>query len=208
MIRTAQPESLQSRVREAVKGAGDMTVKQCRKVLGMEGYHAWARISGAMKDLARSGYIKKVLPATYQWVGEPTDLAYREHQLKMARYMAIRTKKNEPFSAHDVSRVTECSYDWSKRYITALKDKGLLACAGRVKGKTAPIPVYLATEAAMRVNPEDWPGIRRQQGTKIVDEVREEVRNLAASIFCDTRGEFDREDVVRKAHLILEKLGR
>jgi hypothetical protein len=206
MIRKSQPESLQSLVREAIKAKGEMTVKQCRRALGLSGPAEYSRIATAMRDLARRGYIKRMLPATFVWIGEPADLSYRECQLKMARFMGIRTKKNEPFCAEDVSRVTECSHDWAKRYITALKERGLLALAGRIKGKTSPVPVYLATAEAMRVNPEDWPGMKRLKNTKETDEVRDQVRELAAEIFCSTRGGFDRAEIAGKAHLILEKL--
>ena len=213
MIRKSQPESLQSLVREASRAKGEMTVKHCRKALGLSGPLQYARIAGAMKDLLTSGYIKRArltsgapIPATFVWAGEPADLSYRECQLKMARFMGIRTKKNEPFGAEDVSRVTECSYYWAKRYISALKERGLLALAGRIKGRTSSVPVYLATAEAMRVNPEDWPGIKRKSETRVLDEVRDQVRDLAADIFCATRGEFDRAEIVGKAHLILEKL--
>jgi hypothetical protein len=179
--------SLQSRIREAIKASGRMTIRELRDLLGLEGERGYQRVAGGLRDLARAGYVERCGQGAFLWLGEPPDLVYAEKQTAMARLMSMRTRKGKPFTALDLAEVAECSADWAQRFISALKRKEFVEGVGKVKGKTSPRPMYLATEKAMQVKPENWPGIKRQVKTRVADDRFERISDLAAGMFCQCR---------------------
>ncbi len=180
-------QSLQARIREAIKARGRMTVRELRDLFGLEGEAGYQRVAGALRDLARAGYVERCGEGAFRWLGEPPDLAYSGKQKVMAKLIHIRTRKGKPFTTVDLAEVAECSADWAKRFITMLKRKGFLEGTGKLKGKSSPRPMYLATEKAMQLKPEDWPGIKRLEKTRVVDNSFAQISELAASMFCQCR---------------------
>jgi len=64
-MRRQQEGSTQARTFEAIKAAGEITIRGLQEALGLPGSKGYARISHATQDLVRAGYIKRTSPATY-----------------------------------------------------------------------------------------------------------------------------------------------
>lgn len=180
-------ESLQSMVREAIAARGRMTVRELRDLFGLEGERGYQRVAGALRDLARAGYVERCGEGAFRWLGDPPDLAYSQAQVKMARLIHIRTRKGKPFTTTDLAEVAECSADWAKRFISMLKRKGFILGTEHLAGKRSTRPSYLATEEALQVKPEHWPGIKRKMKTRAGDKTIALLSEMAASMFCQFR---------------------
>jgi len=178
--------STQSRVLEAVRAAGEMTVKGLQAALSLPGEKGYARISRAAQDLMKAGYIHRAAPGTYRYAGEPRDIEYCTRQRRMARVIRIRTTRHEPFTARELAELAEVSLDWSQRYISFLVQQGFLETAGvkRVGPSRVKAPVYLASLG--RLN-DDWPVLRRQRRTAGLDTVAARIREGALTLARDCR---------------------
>lgn len=173
--------SLQSRVLEAVKAAGKMSIIEVRNILELSGSNGYARISNVMRDLMRAGYFERVARGTYAWRGEPKDLDYAQAQRRMVRIVRIRTKRREAFTVRKLAELSGCSVDWSRRYVAFLVKQKLLERTGfeSVGVSQVKAPLYLAAES--RLN-EEWPAMHRKKRTSDIDAVAERIRKMAIKI--------------------------
>ena len=178
-MKVAKEDSLQRKVREVMGKGVEMKVTEIVKAVP-EMANAYQRVTNALRDLARAGLVRKGGPGFYAWVDKIPDLKAKKSQFRMARYMTIRTKKGEPFGCTDVAQMVDCCADWAKRHITRLKKEGFVAVAGKINKRR---PVYLATEKAMLVKPEEWPGIQRSGKMQAKEQLAAEVRALAMGIY-------------------------
>jgi len=173
--------SLQSRVLEAIRAAGEggIRVVTIRDQLGLDGPNDYPRISNACRDLARTGRVKKVAAATFEYVGEPKDLNYTTSQRRMVRVIRIRSKRREPFTVRRLSELAGCTLDWAQRYAKFLREKGFIEKAGMVTVGCTRAPVYLAVDEKLN---DEWPALRRQKKTRAVDNDVAKLREMAFRI--------------------------
>ena len=174
-----RPGSTQSMLLDVARVNGQITLKGLQSALGFEGANGYARISRAALDLMKSGHLVRVAPGTYRYVEKRTDLDYSKGQSRMVRVIRIRTKMQEPFTSRKLSELSDCSLDWSKRYVRFLFDKGLLIRVGFERAGRTKAPSYLGVED--RLN-EDWPAMRRRKKTSEVDSMLEQVREKAYQV--------------------------
>ncbi|MBW2090933.1 MAG: hypothetical protein JRI34_02265 [Deltaproteobacteria bacterium] len=177
-MRRQQEGSTQARTFEAIKAAGEITIRGLQEALGLPGSKGYARISHATQDLVRAGYIKRTSPATYKFVRGPRDLDYSQAQKRMVRIVRIRTRRHEAFTARILSELSGCSLDWAKRYISFLLKSGYLERVGytRTGPKNSKAAAYLGVEE--RLN-DEWPAMRRRAKTSELDEAVARVKALA-----------------------------
>ncbi len=173
--------STQSKVFEAIKVAGETTVKALQEVLAMPGELGYARIYRTTYELMRAGYINRSAPGTFKYVRSPKDIDYSKSQKRMMRVIRIRTRRNEPFTARVLSELADCSPHWSQRYIHFLVSKGLLVRVGYLSTSPnkAKMPTYLALEEKLN---EEWPVLKRQRKTEALDKISAEIRAKALNI--------------------------
>ncbi|MBW2062624.1 MAG: hypothetical protein JRI95_13835 [Deltaproteobacteria bacterium] len=173
--------STQSRTFEAIKASGEITIKGLQEILGMPGSKGYARISHAARDLMLAGYIERTAPATYKYVREPKDLDYAKAQKRMVRVIRIRTRRQEPITARKLSELSDCSLDWSRRYVNYLVKNGYLERTGfeRVGQSKVKASVYLGVESKLN---DDWPSIKRQRKTAKLDRITAKIRERALTV--------------------------
>ena len=177
----AKEQSIQSRVLAVIRANGKLSVRSLRAALGLEGEKGYARISRAAQDLEQAGYVRRVAPATYQFIGVPKDLDYAGTQRRIVRIIRIRTKRNAPFTARKLAEMAECSINWAQRYVLYLRKQGYLESVGfdRVGRCMVKAPTYLAP--AEKLN-DDWPAMRRISQTKLIDVKVAELREMAYQV--------------------------
>lgn len=173
--------STQSQVFEAVREAGEITVKALQTVLAMPGELGYARIYRTTYELMRAGYIKRSAPGTFKYVRSPKDIDYSKSQKRMIRVIRIRTRRNEPFTARILAEIADCSLNGSQRYIHFLVTKGFLARVGyyTISPNKAKMATYLALEEKLN---DEWPILRRQRKTESLDKITAAIREKAFAI--------------------------
>ncbi|MBW2052736.1 MAG: MarR family transcriptional regulator [Deltaproteobacteria bacterium] len=196
MVRKPRAGSTQSRTLDAIRANGQMTVKELQEALLLPGAKGYARISKAAQDLMKAGYVERIAPATYRYLGEPRDLDYLQTQKRMVRIIRIRTKRREPFTARKLAELSDCSADWAKRYIKRLLTSGHLEKVSyellgpsRVKA-----PTYLAMDEKLN---EEWPTMRRQKKTSKLDHAAKKIREMAYQAAANCQA--DRESLIATA---------
>ena len=177
-----QAFSTQSRVRGLLKAINEpMRLVVIRDRLGFEGDLGYARINKAVGDLVKRGEVKKYAPGRYRWVGAVPDTEYCKKQKRMQRVMWIRSKKGEPFTARKIHELAECSIYLAKEYVTFLRKKGFIYQAGRARTTgRGYASTYLAVEEKLN---SEWPVMRKQGKTAIIDECIEKLQALAVNFF-------------------------
>lgn len=189
-MRQKKEGSTQSLTLDAIRAAGEITVKALQDVLGLEGDQGYARISRAARDLMLAGYIERTAPGTYRYVGTPPDIKYSGAQKRMMRLIRIRTKRAEPFTARTLAELTDVSLDWSQRFIRFQLAQGFIQKEGitRVGPSRVPTSVYLGVSEKMN---EDWPVMKRQRKTASLDRQAAKVREAVFNLGREIRGNRD-----------------
>lgn len=182
MASRPQTFSTQARVRNALKAhARPMRIAEIRDLIGLEGDKGCARVGRAIQSLLKSKEIERSDRGSYIWVNRIPDTAYCKKQQRMQRIMWIRSKTAKPFTARKVSELSECSLYLAKEYITFLRRKGYLYCAGRTRvASTGYAPTYLIPEDKLN---DAFPVMRKASKAAAVNECVEKLQELAASFF-------------------------
>ncbi len=174
-------DSIQSRVREAIKAAGTITIKGLQEVLALEGDEGYARISRACTELKKSGYVEKTGQGTYSFVKEPRGLDRAKVQKRMARIIRIRTNRHDPFTVATLSELAACSRYWAKRYVTFLAKRGFLERVGsqRVGLSRVKAPMYLGVREKLN---EEWPAMTACERSRETEERIQKIRTIAIEV--------------------------
>jgi soluble cytochrome b562 len=182
---TRREGSTQARTLEAIKAGGQITIKGLQAILDLPGAGGWARISHAIRDLSRTGYVERCGRATYRYLGEPEGLDYAAGQKRMVRVIRIRTRRREPFTARQLAELAEVGLDWAKRYLSFARKQGLIGQRGMTNtAANVRAKLYLGVEESLN---EEWPALRRQAKTEQLDNAVSEIRKETIRMAGDCR---------------------
>ncbi len=173
--------STQSLVRNLLKAHdGALRKKNIRDMIGLSGDRGYGRVNIAVCSLVKAGEIVKTGYGRYRWNQDVPESKYCKKQTVSWRFMWIRTKKNDPFTARKVHEMTGIGLYTVTRYIAFLLRTGHVEKVGTEKAFKTNAPLYLIMPDKMNA---DVPVMRKRRKTRDLDEKMGEARSLAASFF-------------------------
>ena len=173
--------STQSLVRNLLKAYGEpLRKRDIRDMIGLSGENGYGRVNNAVISLVKTGEVEKTGYGRYRWKGDVLESKYCKKQTAIWRFMWIRSKKNDPFTAIKVHEMTGIGLYTVKAYITFLVRSGYLEKIGTKRAFKTKAPLYLIASEKMNTNA---PVMRKRRKTHELEEKMERARFLATSFF-------------------------